>query len=886
MSSFNPSTSAFPTVEFSDDETEVSEDTSKKKKKKTRKLGAFEKFGIEQNILNGISRLGYRLPTPVQRKTIPVCLEGHDVVAMARTGSGKTAAFLIPVINRLKHHTSTAGARAIILSPTRELASQTVRFARGLCKFTTLRVCLVVGGDGIEAQWAALAGNPDIIVATPGRLAHHLNELSEFSLGMVECVVFDEADRLFEMGFAEQLNDILSGIPEGRQMLLFSATLPKALVEFARAGLREPKLIRLDTDTKVSENLRLAFFIVRKNEKAAALLSLLKHVIPAGQPTIVFAATRHHVEFIVQLLRKANIKAVHIYGAMDSMHRKENLERFRTHKKTGINIMVVTDVAARGIDIPLLDNTINYDFPGKPKIFIHRVGRVARQGRVGTAFSLVSNDELAYMVDLHLFLGHKLIGELEEYDKIDEDGGGAALRRMTGSSGPRGAAAQALIPSYTLKQMTPEMVHHGRIPQNLINTEVEWVIKQLTESEDLSMQKRSSENAYKLYIQTRPDCNSSSIRRGKALPISTIHPLLQSLITEDEQTIHNVRDQIRNFRPNMTVFEVDAMKKGNAAPEFMRNKRNKHGATIGSIREQKRIRESGGYDGVVGGEDSVTTITSSATATTTITSSSFSTASTASTASTSSSSSSSSSSTIPSSSSSSNQIANAGRIVAPKQVVRKRKMSKAERKRLAKLGNTNEESTTTSQTNGFGSGFDYDEEVQHPKNKGPKKTSYKDKANYLSMVPEDADTEAGYAVSMKGKYGGNLEDAVLDLNPDSTEDLYKSQKRMVKHWDRKKKKYITVGMNEIDKMTGKRKKPPPTSKKKNKKTLQSQYDKWYVQKCSKMFKNVFKLHEVLRVYLCHYNRCNYRYCYFFFHLIFSYSMSFYRGIAFNLHNVY
>ena len=165
-------------------------------------------------------------------------------------------------------------------------------------------------------------------------------------------------------------------------------------------------------------------------------------------------------------------------------------------------------------------------------------------------------------------------------------------------------------------------------------------------------------------------------------------------------------------------------------------------------------------------------------------------------------------------------------------------MSKAERKRLAKLGNTNEESTTTSQTNGFGSGFDHDEEVQHQKNKGPKKTSYKDKANYLSMVPEDADTEAGYAVSMKGKYGGNLEDAVLDLNPDSTEDLYKSQKRMVKHWDRKKKKYITVGMNEIDKMTGKRKKPPPTSKKKNKKTLQSQYDKWYVQKCFQVTRSV------------------------------------------------
>ena len=151
-------TTAFPTVEFSDAEASDEDDSSSsKKKKKTRKLGPFEKFGLEQNILNGIKRLGYRLPTPVQRKTIPVALEGHDVVAMARTGSGKTAAFLLPVINRLKAHSSVAGARAIVLSPTRELASQTLRFARGLCKFTTLRVCLVVGGEGIEAQWAALS---------------------------------------------------------------------------------------------------------------------------------------------------------------------------------------------------------------------------------------------------------------------------------------------------------------------------------------------------------------------------------------------------------------------------------------------------------------------------------------------------------------------------------------------------------------------------------------------------------------------------------------------------------------------------------------------------------------------------------------------------------
>ena len=176
-------------------------------------------------------------------------------------------------------------------------------------------------------------------------------------------VIFDEADRLFEMGFAEQLRDIMSGVPASRQTLLFSATLPKVLVDFARAGLREPKLIRLDTDTKVSENLRMAFFVVRKEEKAAALLHVLKDAsYLQGSLQLCFLSTRHHVEYLAQLLAAAHIPATHIYGSMDSMHRKDNLQRFRQHKKTGVNVMVVTDVAARGIDIPLLDNTINYDF--------------------------------------------------------------------------------------------------------------------------------------------------------------------------------------------------------------------------------------------------------------------------------------------------------------------------------------------------------------------------------------------------------------------------------------------------------------------------------------------------------------------------------------------
>lgn len=806
---------AFPTVEFSDDETFINSDSeTTSKKKKTRKLGPFEKFGLEQNILNGVKRLGYRLPTPVQRKTIPLALEGHDVVAMARTGSGKTAAFLLPVINRLKAHSSVAGARAVILSPTRELASQTLRFARSLCKFTTLRVCLVVGGEGIEAQWAALSQNPDIIIATPGRLAHHLNELSEFTLGLVECVVFDEADRMFELGFAEQLRDILEGVPEGRQMLLFSATLPKALVEFARAGLSEPKLIRLDTDTKVSENLRLAFFICRKDEKEAALLLLLKHVIPAGQPSIVFASTRHHVEYLVQLLAKAGISCVHIFGSMDSQHRKTNLEQFRRHKKTGINVMVVTDVAARGIDIPLLDNTINYDFPGRPKIFIHRVGRVARQGRVGTAFSLVCKDEMPYMVDLHLFLGHKLIGELDDYD-------GDSGNSIGNSTGLRGAAAQAAVPAYDLKTMTPEMVHIGRMPQNLVNNEVEWVQRTVKESDELQMQKRSSENAYKLYVQTRPDCSGTSVRRAKALPVENIHPLLHQLTSEAERTIHNFRAQISKFRPHMTVFEVDAMKKGQAAPDFIKNKRNAHGAKIGSERERQRLRlegssvnssiveSSSGDSGNDNGSKSENAANCERSGIISVTSKK-----------------------------------NVGtNLIVTKPVERKRKMSKAERKRLNKSKSTSSSLSSPSSSSSSldmlssmtASQFSKHQQADQIgenqsglsmanfKNRHGK---YKDTNNYLSMVPSDKATEEGYAVAQKSRYG-SLEDAMLDLNSDSHEGLLKDNRKRTTYWDRKKKKYIQIGIDEIDKITGKRKKQNDGhGSKKKKKTLQMQYNKW------------------------------------------------------------
>jgi superfamily II DNA/RNA helicase len=363
--------------------------------------GGFQVLGLSKPVLSGILRLGYKVPTPIQRAALPAALSGKDLVAMARTGSGKTAAFLIPLIERLASHSSRMGARALVLSPTRELALQTLRFAKSLAKFTDLRFSSIVGGESMEGQFASLADNPDVLVATPGRLMHHLSEVPGFHLKNVEFAVFDEADRLFEMGFAEQLTDLISRMPEHRQTVLVSATLPKALVHFAKAGLRDPELVRLDADTKVSDKLKLAFFTVRREEKTAALVWVLKTVLPPAEQALVFVATRHHSEHVARLLQKAGIEAETVYGQMDMTARKTNLAKFVARK---VQVLVVTDVAARGLDIPLLDNVINFDFPDKAKLFVHRVGRVARQGRPGCALSLVSSSDIPYMLDLLLFL--------------------------------------------------------------------------------------------------------------------------------------------------------------------------------------------------------------------------------------------------------------------------------------------------------------------------------------------------------------------------------------------------------------------------------------------------------------------------------------------------
>jgi ATP-dependent RNA helicase DDX54/DBP10 len=518
-------------VEFEGDEEEGEKDKKSKKKKPT---GGFSAMGLSQQVLKGIKKKGYRFPTPIQRKAIPIVLTGKDVVAMARTGSGKTAAFLIPLFEQLKcKHSTKVGVRALLISPTRELSLQTAKFIKQLAGETTdLRYTCLVGGDSMDSQFSDLANNPDILVCTPGRLLHIISETG-LSLKAIEYIVFDEADRLFEMGLGEQVMEIVSKLPSTRQTLLFSATMPSALVEFTKAGLNTPEIIRLDLDTKVSDQLKVSFFCVRSQEKDACLIYLLREVIAEKELTILFASTKHHVDYLHGLLNHFQIESTIIYGSMDQEARKNNLQKFRTGK---VRLLIVTDVAARGIDIPLLDNVINYDFPAKPKLFIHRVGRAARAGRSGTAYSLVQMDEIPYMVDLHLFLGRGLRNK-SEHEEDNNDG------------------------------------FYGIVPQTVIDNEVEEVIKLLHLDKQLESEKNVCERAFKLYSRTRAPPSQESIRRAKTLSMD-VHPLVTEKIGnkaasttsfEDPIAQNDLLGKLKSYRPQQTIFEFGTQGSNEAA---------------------------------------------------------------------------------------------------------------------------------------------------------------------------------------------------------------------------------------------------------------------------------------------------------------------------------
>ncbi|KAI9186198.1 hypothetical protein LWI28_014761 [Acer negundo] len=539
------------------------------KMKKKSKSGGFESMNLSLNVFRGVKRKGYKVPTPIQRKTMPLILSGLDVVAMARTGSGKTAAFLIPMLQRLNQHVPQGGVRALILSPTRDLALQTLKFTKELGRHTDLRTSLLVGGDSMESQFEELAQNPDTIIATPGRLMHHLSEVDDMSLKTVEYVVFDEADCLFGMGFAEQLHKILTQLSENRQTLLFSATLPSALAEFAKAGLRDPHLVRLDLETRISPDLKLTFFTLRPEEKYAALIYLIREQITSAQQTLIFVSTKHHVEFLNVLFREDGIEPSVCYGDMDQDARKIHVARFRSRKTM---LLIVTDVAARGIDIPLLDNVINWDFPPKPKIFIHRVGRAARAGRTGTAFSFVTSDDMPYVLDLHLFLS-KPIWPAPTEEKVLQDMDGVMSK-----------IDDAVANGETV---------YGRFPQTVLDLVSDRIRETIDSSGELIALQKACTNAFRLYSKTKPSPSKESIRRAKDLPHEGLHPIFKNVLEGGELMALAFSERLKAFRPKQTILEAEGeasrskhMQPGQWA-DVMKKKRAVHEEIINLVHQQR-----------------------------------------------------------------------------------------------------------------------------------------------------------------------------------------------------------------------------------------------------------------------------------------------------------
>ena len=419
--------------------------------------------------------------------------------------------------------------------------------------------------------WFTTYAGYDRIIATPGRLLHLIVEMN-LDLKSVQYVVFDEADRLFEMGFQTALTEILHRLPTSRQTLLFSATLPKSLVEFAKAGLQNPKLVRLDAETKISADLKMAFFSIRQAEKDSCLLILLRDVIgvPTGTPsvendettdkkgkgkakakhnehaaaphqTLIFAATKHHVEYLTNLLSAAGYAVSHIYGSLDQVARTQQMDAFR---KGRTNILVVTDVAARGIDIPVLENVVNYDFPQGARVFVHRVGRTARAGRQGWAWSFVTASEVPYLLDLQLFLSRPLKNEI----------------------------------SGTSEQSYTESLILGPFDRDRVDEEADYIKKLHEENHNLDTLRDVMRKGHGMYERSKGKASPASYHKTKDLlkdgrwgyagTESGVHPVF---LRRNPDAVQKLDDEAKRrallkivdaFRPTETIIEVGA--RGNA----------------------------------------------------------------------------------------------------------------------------------------------------------------------------------------------------------------------------------------------------------------------------------------------------------------------------------
>jgi len=361
---------------------------------------SFDQFQFDPKIAAGIQARGFTAPTPIQAEAIPKVLEGRDVLGLAQTGTGKTAAFALPILQRLLQG-PRGRVRALVLAPTRELAEQThVSFAQ-LGRQTGLRSATVYGGVSMRPQEQALKGHAEIAVACPGRLLDHIGQGSA-NLSHVEVVVLDEADQMLDMGFLPDMRKIMARLPARRQTLLFSATMPEEIRKLAHEWLREPVTVqigRLEPVTTVSHYL----YPVHEHLKTDLLLELIKHT--GGGSVLIFTRTKHRAKRLDQRLQKAGLRAASLQGNLSQNRRKQALDGFRDGK---FDFLVATDIAARGIDVSQISHVINFDIPNTPEAYTHRIGRTGRAAKTGDAFTLVTEQDAGMIKQIERRLGRPI----------------------------------------------------------------------------------------------------------------------------------------------------------------------------------------------------------------------------------------------------------------------------------------------------------------------------------------------------------------------------------------------------------------------------------------------------------------------------------------------
>jgi len=357
----------------------------------------FEDLKLEDPILKAIEKQGYTNPTPIQEQAIPILLNGHDLLGVAQTGTGKTAAFGIPILNHLLKENNTGGKRkikALVVTPTGELAIQIAESFTAYSQFTNLRNTVIFGGVKQSKQVASLQQGVDILVATPGRLLDLMNQ-GYISFSDLKYVVLDEADQMLDMGFIHDVKKIIAKLPLKRQSLFFSATMPKSIVDLSQKMLGNFKRVTIKPQQATAEKVEQGVYFVSKNNKPKLLIHLIE-----GRSTdsvLVFSRTKHGANKIVKVLDKANIKSAAIHGNKSQLQRQKALGAF---KDGSLKVLIATDIAARGIDVDDLALVINYDLPNVSETYVHRIGRTGRASASGIALSFCMGDERPYLKDI------------------------------------------------------------------------------------------------------------------------------------------------------------------------------------------------------------------------------------------------------------------------------------------------------------------------------------------------------------------------------------------------------------------------------------------------------------------------------------------------------